>query len=182
MSNVWFCSDLHIGHKNIGKFRAPLIKDEESNRVRIYSDWRKQVTKNDDVWVLGDWCFNIELAKDISTLPGRRKYLVRGNHDEFSMEVYNQHFDAVYGIVKYKEFWLSHAPIHPDELRGKVNLHGHVHYSSIEKPFNPAYDVKRELDTRYFNCCPENLWPNFGSSLVSLDQVRKYYENLHERV
>lgn len=165
MSNVWFCSDLHIGHKNIQKFRTE-VQSEEDNRRIIYDDWKAVVTKNDDVWVLGDWCFDLDHVIEFSRLPGRRKFLVRGNHDEFDMNIYNSVFNGVFGLVKYKEFWLSHAPIHPDELRGKRNLHGHVHYSSIK-------------DKRYFNCCPENLWPKFKSSLVSLDQIRKYYEQLN---
>lgn len=175
MSTVWFCSDLHLGHKNIQRFRTEVLS-EEDNRKTIYDDWEALVGKNDDVWVLGDWCFDLDHVVEFSRLPARRKYLVRGNHDEFDMRVYSSVFDGVFGLVNYKEFWLSHAPIHPDELRGKRNLHGHVHYSSVMKKFNPVYDVKQEEDTRYFNCCPENLWSKFQYSLVSLDQIRNYYE------
>lgn len=47
MSNVWFCSDLHLGHKNIGKFRAPLVNSTEENNTRIINDWKTVVTKRD---------------------------------------------------------------------------------------------------------------------------------------
>ena len=173
MANVLFCSDLHFGHVNIGKFREPLgVSSEVENRERIKEDWRKKVTKRDIVYLLGDACFTQETLVDFATLPGI-KVLVRGNHDNLDTQVYMQYFDGVYGLLKYKEFWLSHAPIHPDELRGKVNLHGHVHFSSIRKPFNPVYDTKQELDKRYFNCCPENLWPLVGSSLIALREIRE---------
>lgn len=164
MANVLFCSDLHFGHKNIGKFRNSLISDntEEENRWRICEDWRKRVTKRDIVYVLGDACFSMDTIFEFGELPGK-KILVRGNHDLLDTQVYLKYFDGVYGLLKYKEFWLSHAPIHPNELRGKVNLHGHVHYGTIP-------------DKRYFNCCPENLWPLVGSSLISLDEIRKLYE------
>lgn len=164
MANVLFCSDLHFGHKNIGKFRNSLISDntEEENRRRICEDWRKRVTKRDIVYVLGDACFSMDTIFEFGELPGK-KILVRGNHDLLDTQVYLKYFDGVYGLLKYKEFWLSHAPIHPNELRGKVNLHGHVHYGTIP-------------DKRYLNCCPENLWPLVGSSLISLDEIRKFYE------
>ena len=159
MSNVWFCSDLHFGHKNIEKFRGEFVESEEDNRQLIKDDWNAVVQKRDHVYVLGDACFTMETIGDFRELPGT-KTLIRGNHDLLDTQVYLKEFDGVYGLLKYKEFWLSHAPIHPDELRGRVNLHGHVHYSSIE-------------DAGYYNCCCENLWKNFGRCLVSLDQLRK---------
>jgi hypothetical protein len=30
-------------------------------------------------------------------------------------------------------------------------------------------------DPRYFNCCPENLWPTVGRSIISLEEIRKDY-------
>lgn len=158
MSNVWFCSDLHFGHKNIQKFRT-WVSSEEDNRSRIVQDWKALVTKRDIVYVLGDACFTMETLPIFNFLPGE-KYLIRGNHDQLNTSAYLKHFKEVYGILKYKEFWLSHAPIHPDELRGKVNLHGHVHYCTIP-------------DKRYFNCCVENLVSLKGRSLISLDELRK---------
>ena len=160
MANVLFCSDLHFGHKNIGKFRQKFIYSEESNRNRIVTDWHKQVTKRDLVYVLGDACFTMETVDTFAQLPGK-KVLVRGNHDLLDTQVYLKYFEGVYGLLKYKEFWLSHAPIHPDELRGKVNLHGHVHFDTLQ-------------DKRYFNCCPENLWMLKGRSLISLDELREH--------
>ncbi len=165
MANVLFCSDLHFGHKNIAKFRVKYIDSEENNRARIISDWHKKVSKRDVVYVLGDACFSMETVSDFKLLPGK-KVLIRGNHDLLDTQVYLKHFDGVYGLLKYKEFWLSHAPIHPDELRGKVNLHGHVHFHTIP-------------DKRYFNCCPENLWPMIGNSLISLDELREHLKSGH---
>lgn len=170
MNNVWFCSDLHWGHKNIEKFRnACGITSEQHNREKIQKDWIKCVRKDDSVYVLGDAAFTEETVHDFGRLPGR-KFLVRGNHDKLDTRTYLKYFEHVYGIIKYKEFWLTHAPVHPEELRGKVNLHGHVHFSSIRYPFEEG----QPLDRRYFNCCPENLWPTFGSSLVSLEQIRNH--------
>lgn len=159
MAQVWFCSDLHFGHKNIQKYRGEVVSEEE-NRWNITKDWTDCVGKKDVVYVLGDACFTMDTINDFKLLPGK-KILVRGNHDLLDTQVYLRVFESVYGILKYKEFWLTHAPIHPQELRGRVNLHGHVHYHSIP-------------DKRYFNCCVENVNAAFGKALVSLDQLRAY--------
>lgn len=162
MGQVWFTSDLHFGHRNIQNFRKE-VSSEEDNRTRIKLDWQKLVTKRDDVYVLGDAAFTMDTVVDFNELPGR-KFLIRGNHDELDTQVYLKYFNSVFGLKKYKEFWLSHAPIHPNELRGKFNLHGHVHYQSVE-------------DDRYFNICVENLWRMGYPSLINLDQIRGYYSN-----
>ena len=166
--SVYFCSDLHFGHKNIDKFR-PFVKSEEDNRNQIKEDWCRLITKRDTVYVLGDAAFTMDTVADFGTLPGE-KYLVRGNHDKLDTSVYLKYFKQVYGIIRYKEFWLSHAPIHPQELRGRVNLHGHVHYSNV---LTNQGDLPW-IDKRYFNCCVENT-RTYGSSLISLDTIRSLY-------
>lgn len=154
---VWFCSDLHFGHSNISKFRLH-VESEEDNRKRIIEDWHKCVSKKDDVYVLGDAAFTMETVKEFGDLKGRKR-LIRGNHDQLDTQVYLKYFEGVYGLYKYKEFWLSHAPIHPRELRNRVNLHGHVHYDTIPDP-------------RYFNCSVENIFALKNRSLITLDEIR----------
>ena len=53
-------------------------------------------------------------------------------------------FKEVEGMLRYKHAWLTHSPIHTDELRGKINIHGHTHFHCID-------------DTRYENVCMENI-------------------------
>ena len=156
MAHVWFCSDLHFGHRGIEKFRG---QTESENRERIMQEWSSVVTKRDHVFVLGDACFTMETIDSFAPLPGE-KFLVRGNHDKLNTSVYLKYFKEVYGLLKYKEFWLSHAPIHPNELRGKINLHGHVHFATLP-------------DVRYFNVCPENLWKSkYQRCLINLEEIR----------
>lgn len=174
--STYLTSDLHLGHKNIHKFRQG-FNTEQQHEDYIISEWEALLTKRDVVYVLGDACFTIDAVNLLRNLPGV-KYLIRGNHDLCDTTAYLEVFKEVYGLVKYKEFWLSHAPIHPQELRGKTNLHGHVHYDSVRSPFNPMTDVVQKLDTRYFNCCVENLRLLFHKPFVELDQLRKH---LNER-
>ena len=159
MTKVWFGSDFHLGQKNISKFR-PNWNSEKEHREFLIDSWRKIIKPKDTVYILGDFCFTEEAwLKDCLNLPGAYKYLVRGNHDYLNHQWYGNVFDDVYGIVKYKEFWLSHCPIHPEELRGKINLHGHVHNNTIN-------------DHRYLNCCVENLMLLYNRPFISLDEVR----------
>jgi calcineurin-like phosphoesterase family protein len=155
--NVWFLGDTHFGHINIAKFRKEVVS-EEDNRNWIAKHWKENVTKRDIVWVLGDSAFTQAGLDFFKTLPGEKR-LVRGNHDNLPTDEYLKVFTTVEGLVRYKEFWLSHAPIHPLELRGKFSLHGHVHYSTIP-------------DDRYLNCSCENLFALKKRPLISLQEVR----------
>lgn len=146
MSNVYFISDLHLGHKNICKWAGPQrgnCKTTAEHNQWIVDQWNSVVTKRDTVFVLGDVAFDMEYIKLLDEMKGTKK-LVRGNHDKFNIQVYLKYFDEVYGLLKYKGYWLSHAPIHPMELRGLKNIHGHVHNNSIP-------------DDNYINVCVEKL-------------------------
>jgi calcineurin-like phosphoesterase family protein len=157
MSAVYFLSDLHLAHKNICKFREGFTSVEEHNAL-IKENYHKRVTKRDTVYFLGDVAFDKESLADVKTWAGAKKILICGNHDldHHTMKDLVEAYDEVYSLKKYKEFWLSHAPIHPDELRGKVNIHGHTHYHNI-------------ADDRYVNVSLENI--NFTP--IELHEIRR---------
>lgn len=156
MSDIYFISDLHLGHKKILEFspsRGGSTVDEHD--TWIVSQWNSVIVKRDIVYVLGDVCFDIEKMKLLSLMAGEKR-LILGNHDVFPIEEYLKYFTKVYGLTKYKGFWLSHAPIHPEELRGKPNIHGHVHNNIIN-------------DSRYISVCVEAL----NGKPISLTTLRK---------
>lgn len=161
MSNVLFISDLHLGHENIMKFSSEhrAGSDITEHDAWIVERWNSVVRPKDVVYLLGDVAFTPTGLTSIARLNGRIK-LLRGNHDEFSTAIYSELFDDLLpGLFKYKEFWLSHCPIHPAELRGRRNIHGHVHHKSIP-------------DDRYINVCVEPL----RGAPISLDQIRSAVE------
>ena len=150
MSNVFFISDTHFYHQNILNFSGNLRDGdnvEEHNQILLVK-WNSNVTKRDLVYLCGDAC----MGKDPSILGelNGRKILIRGNHDNFPLDVYLKYFEDIQGVCKYKGYWVSHAPIHPDELRGKSNIHGHVHSQSIKNQYG-------EYDKRYINVCCEAI-------------------------
>ena len=172
MSKVWISSDWHLCHKNIHKFRCkergfPLQFDNEGEHSQWLTDWvRSNVKKRDTLYLLGDIAFNEDALRLVGTLPGR-KVLIKGNHDAIKSDLYPKVFDQVHGLARYKHSWLSHAPIHPAELRGKVNFHGHVHDQTLP-------DTKN-----YQNVCVEELMNIFGTPLVpwlDLIEYRRGYK------
>lgn len=137
--------DAHLGHKNIGKYRG--FDSEAEHAEMVKENYHQVVTKRDVVYFMGDAAFTFEALDEVGTWVAEKKILIVGNHDlerGITMEHLCSVYDEVYAFKKYKEFWLSHCPIHPDELRGKVNIHGHVHEHTIN-------------DARYFNTSLENI-------------------------
>jgi calcineurin-like phosphoesterase family protein len=133
MANVHFLGDLHLDHKNVCKFRDTFESVTHHNDV-IKDNYHKVVTKRDKVFFMGDVAFSKESLQDLKSWSADRKVLILGNHDlerGVTMKELCDVYDEIYSLYKYKEFWLSHAPIHQLELRGKFNIHGHVHYKSI---------------------------------------------------
>ena len=154
--NVWFIGDIHGGHKNVHKFRTQFSSEEEHFQ-QIKENFHKVVKKRDKVFFMGDTAFTLERLEDISTWVCGQKVLICGNHDtdHIPMHVLCQYFDEVYSLLKWHEFWLSHCPIHPDELRGKYCIHAHIHSHVID-------------DIRYFNTSLENT--NFFP--IDLNHIR----------
>ena len=161
MSTNYFIGDLHIGHRNIYKFRG-----FESNQVHddfIMDNIKRTVSKRDILWLLGDCFFNPEsinfLRELLDNVTDNIKFVL-GNHDtDKNQKVINELIDQrlmqeVHGVYKKRFFWLTHVPMHPDELRGKVCIHGHTHNHIID-------------DDRYLNVCCEQV----NYTPISQDEV-----------
>ena len=157
MSKVWVCADLHLGHKNITKFRRQFATAEEHHKT-VMENFLTTVGKRDKVFLLGDIVFKdgLEYANILSALAADL-VLVKGNHD--AMDFYA---DSVQGLMSHKGAWLSHAPIHEQALdyRKQFNIHGHLHGSFINDP-------------RYFNVSLEHT--NYRPILMAdvLEQLQE---------
>ena len=154
MSRPVVSSDLHLGHKNITKYRT-MFKTSEEHDDAVIAAHKETLRKNDTWYCFGDCAFTKAALARIKELKCRRKVLFLGNHcleNEVTMEDLLEVFDKVYSLQPHKCFgvkmWFSHCPIHPDEMRGKdFNVHGHTHDYSID-------------DYRYVNVCVEHT--NWG--------------------
>ncbi len=126
--------------------------------------------KRDIVFILGDFLFDgphyDEYIVRIRKLKCRIK-LIMGNHDsKLLYKEINQKISSPEGSIdiqlpffSYKNFWLTHCPIHPQEIRNRKGvIHGHLHRSELE-------------DDRYFDVSPEKH--NF--KLVDFEVIKDYF-------
>lgn len=168
MNRIWCISDAHLEHPAIPKFR-PLCTSMDDNTRQITHHWRSLVKKDDTVLCFGDMAWNQRGLIILQSLPGR-KVLIPGNHDH-QTDVTPQELARTYdkicgGLVNYPGgFWLSHAPIHPEELFNKVNIHGHMHKNALR-------------DARYVNVNVDFT----GMKPVLLDDIRSGKYTTYDKV
>lgn len=140
MSGVFFISDLHFKHKNVNKFEdfyrpkamglrgcklETLIEIHDKTLIRNINSC---CTKRDKLYILGDHGYTPELINEIDA----QVVMLLGNHDRQPISEYVDGVNAaIEGPHAYKGFWITHFPIHPCELWGKKNIHGHVHSKSV---------------------------------------------------
>lgn len=170
MSRKYIISDLHLGHQNILKYSGNLRGGTNSDE---HDEWlidqiNSVVKKGDLLYILGDVALTEDALKKVSRIKGM-KQLVRGNHDIYATQRYLEYFQQVHGLISFKgTFWLSHAPVHPQELRGRYNIHGHVHQNSI-------LGLDGNPDPRYINACVEMT---YGVPQSLTDLFEKYKEEV----
>ena len=85
-----YISDTHFGHRNVINFdRRPFADIEQMNRALI-ALWNDRVQPDDDVWILGDFCYRSEREPEwyLRQLKGH-KHLIVGNHDNVTLESKN---------------------------------------------------------------------------------------------
>lgn len=150
---VFVCSDHHFGQNNFysksekyGTTMRPEFIDKKTAERTIIKNHNDVVPEFDSiVYFLGDIASNVTNLEKIDQLNGQYKVLVAGNHDaKFTSIALNKYFHQVLGCTYLfnKKYVLTHIPIHDSELRNMVNIHGHLHRSTIN-------------DNRYISACLE---------------------------
>lgn len=136
-----YISDLHFGHKAVIDFEhRPFSGIDEMDAVLIQL-WNSRVTKNDQVYILGDFAFHNKKPYSwyLKQLRGQ-KHLVIGNHDKkllkdaeamsyfVSVDNYLEVTDCQSRII------LSHYPIAEwnNFHHGSYLIYGHIHNRTDE--------------------------------------------------
>lgn len=135
-NRVFVISDTHFGHKKVLEFEkgARAFASIQEHDDELVYRWNNTVRKHDTVWHLGDVLFGAESFETLRRLNGVKK-LVMGNHDQYPVEKYREHFSQIYGTVKVQDCILSHVPVHPSQFYRFVgNIHGHLHSHVIDDP------------------------------------------------
>jgi len=140
MSNIWFTSDLHLGHRLAAEKRGFTSVEDHDNT--IIENYNSIIGKRDKVFILGDLAFTSVGLNRVKELTGVKEVLM-GNHDRFKIHKYLDVVQKIHGFRTYKGFWLSHCPIHPQEIyRCKGNIHGHIHSgAATQNLYLPYFNV-----------------------------------------
>lgn len=151
MANLYFTSDVHLGHTNIIKFcNRPFNSVEEMNEGLI-QNWNAVVKPGDTVWSLGDFAFlPFEKTVEIIKRLNGNLYMVLGNHCQKIIQ--NRKMLVESGLVKeicdYKEIkWLNQKMVlfHYAQRTwngahyGTWQLFGHTHGTMA--PYGKSVDV-----------------------------------------
>ena len=148
MSEKFFISDTHFGHRGIIQYEAinrPFQTLEEHDEALI-ANWNNTVKPDDKVYHVGDFCLNRRSLSVAKQLNGR-KLLIMGNHDMFRTEEYLEAgFERVCGALQFENLILTHIPVHTAQVEHRffANVHGHLHSKKIP-------------DWRYLNVSVENI-------------------------
>lgn len=146
MCRVFLTSDIHWDHEAM-VIKHRKFQSLEDQRDLIIKNWNKTVHKRDLTIIAGD--LTMEKANyDWLDLLNGRKIAVLGNHDlRQHVRALMNHVDSVCGAYDYKGYIITHIPIHKRELVGRFcgNIHGHVHFDSIEDwmYYNVSIDANR---------------------------------------
>ncbi len=134
--SVFITSDLHLGHPKLADLRGFNSVSEHDDAIMHELS---KLGKRTKLFILGDIAWNETAFSKLSELECTMD-AVLGNHDTLSAKVYAETFNKVYGMVRYKNLWLSHCPIHQQEMyRCMGNVHGHIHKGAGTPPLPYPY-------------------------------------------
>ena len=160
----FFISDLHFGHENILRFDYRPWDTVDEMDDALIDRWNRKVTKDDHVYVLGDFVYrNRKPVSYYTEALNGHIHLIRGNHDKRS-EQYEKCFSEV---VDYKDLVvladgvrcrliLSHyfMPVYNGAHRMAFMLHGHTH---MTQSATLEEKMKAELRDRGARCEAYNV-------------------------
>lgn len=175
---IYFISDTHFNHENIIKYCNRPFKDVKEMDYEILTNWNKKVKKDDTIYHLGDLALGdkeefFELSKNLNG----KKYLIKGNHDNWSINSYKDMGFIVLTnpqikLKKYK-FLLSHVPLSDKYIPQEyINIHGHIHnkylHDFIYESEIKNYSIKKHVN---ISCDVTNFMP------ISIEEINKLIKN-----
>jgi calcineurin-like phosphoesterase family protein len=147
MSIVRFIADLHLSHQNMATRRG--FSTVEEHDEHIIAKWNSVVNKRDVTYILGDVTMEKSSPYPLLDRLNGIKHIVLGNHDrrQDTKKLFD-YAESIGGMLQYKGIFLTHCPIHSDELNYGIvkNIHGHIHDKVVMKMLD-GWEIP---DERYF--------------------------------
>lgn len=139
----YFIADTHFFHEPIIEFSQRPFKDIDDMNNQLIKNWNDTVTSTDDeIYILGDFMYQGtgENANSILKQLRGKKYLIKGNHEEYLIDKnFKKHYfewvkDYYTFIYNKRKFVLFHYPIleWEDYYKHSIHLYGHVHSNKVD--------------------------------------------------
>lgn len=113
----YFTGDTHFNHKFMADMRGMKggmgFKSTKEHDEFIVDGWNSQVTRKDEVWHLGDFCFGShEIVRSIRAKLNGKINLILGNHD-YANRIFNIQgcFTSFHDIKEIKPNQKGYPPI-----------------------------------------------------------------------
>lgn len=187
--NLFFISDLHVGHANVILFDNRPFKDVNEMNETLIRNWNSVVTDEDTVFYLGDLsmrCHPKTIKWFVEQLAGKIHFFM-GNHDRYHTIKTLNRFEKIWGdndvigagmiSVKdndannnYQNIVISHYPILSwnKAHSGSWHIHGHCHHTLAK---NPEYDWFYKRSVIDVSCNGIDYTP------MSYNDVKKIIQN-----
>lgn len=146
MSQVFFSSDLHFGHRLVAAIRADVEHVEDAD-VQAHDDaivdrWNRVVGKWDKVYLLGDLSMGMPHGLKCAAQLNGRKFLIAGNHDL----VHPRHRRGGSVLRRYLDIFEDVATVGEVKIGGRRVMLSHFPYSA-DRGDNIRYPQYRVPDT-----------------------------------
>lgn len=178
---IWFCSDLHLGHSNMYKFTnydgtkcRPWDNYEEAEEYML-QEFNKVLKPTDTLYILGDVASKTDRASYFfNALVPCRRILLMGNHDnKIGFKFLSKYFNEIRGAYNLENYIMTHIPVSSGSKgRFKTNIHGHTHNNIITMDNNGKIP-----DPWYRNVCVERT----GFKLINFSEIKTETEKLIEK-
>lgn len=165
MMKNYYISDTHFFHENVLKFEKRPWETLEQMYRDMINLHNARVTKNDNVFFLGDFAFTKDghSIHDLVKLLNGKPHLIKGNHDVF---IGKKNFNP--GIFEWikdlhelsdnsQRVILCHYPlaVWNKSHHGSVHLYGHVHSNTDSR-----HPILHTLSNAYnVSACLQNYQP-----------------------
>ena len=189
--NIFFTSDLHIGHSNVIKFDERPFKDINEMHSELIDRWNSVVGEDAIVFNLGDLFYRTKSKTAkwfVSQLKGKI-YHIMGNHDKMRDMVELGRFEKIFGDSTglggatiqvqdpdanrgYQDIIMCHYPILSwnKAHHSSWHLHGHCHHSLSKNPDMKWFYERKVLD---MGC---NGWDYTPVSYLQIKEIMKERE------